>query len=180
MVARPGVFHAGWSSSGVVEAITNYWGYFEPIRQNMPANCSADVQQVIEYIDSKGIYGTESEKQLLKSKFGMPNVTHYDDFASTLRNQLWAWQSISPAGGREEFNDFCNALEVKDGVAAEPSGWGLEHTLDTWGAYETQWVAAFCPGPGSQDDCVGTYDPTLAYYRNTTVDQVWRSWYWLW
>ena len=180
MVARPGVFHAGWSSSGVVEAITYYWGYFEPIRQNMPMNCSADIQQVISYIDSKGIYGTESEKQLLKSKFGMPNVTYYDDFASTLRNQLWTWQSISPVDGREEFNAFCDSLEVKDGVAAGPGGWGLENALDAWGAYETQWVATNCPGSVSQDGCFGTYDPTLAYYHNTKVDQVWRSWFWLW
>ena len=43
MVARPGVFHAAWSSSGVVQATTYYWGYFEPIRQNMPANSSADI-----------------------------------------------------------------------------------------------------------------------------------------
>jgi len=180
MVARPGVFHAGWSSSGVVQAITYYWGYFEPIRQNMPANCSADIQQVIGHIDSKGTYGTEYEKKLLKSKFGMPNVTHYDDFAGTLRNQLGVWQDITPVNGREGFNAFCDALEVKDGVAAGPSGWGLEHALDAWGAFQSKWVATNCDASASQDDCLGTYDPTLDYYHNTTVNQVWRSWYWLW
>ncbi|KAG8840362.1 hypothetical protein FRB91_006173, partial [Serendipita sp. 411] len=46
IVSHPGVFHAGYSSSGVVQAISYYWGYFEPIRQYMPKNCSADVERV--------------------------------------------------------------------------------------------------------------------------------------
>ena len=54
---------------------------------------------MIAYIDLKGTNGTESEKQLLKSKFGMLNVTHYDDFAGALRNQLFTWQDIGPTDG---------------------------------------------------------------------------------
>jgi hypothetical protein len=60
----------------------------------------------------------------------------------TVRNQLWSWQSLTPASGGGEFFEFCNALEVKDGVAAGPSGWGLQHALDAWGAYETIYVAS--------------------------------------
>jgi hypothetical protein len=26
---------------------------------------------------------------------------------------------------------------MKDGTAAGPNGWGLDHALDAWGAYET-------------------------------------------
>jgi hypothetical protein len=33
-------------------AITDFWGYFEPIRQQMPKNCSADVEAVVSHIDS--------------------------------------------------------------------------------------------------------------------------------
>ncbi|KAG6820692.1 hypothetical protein H0H93_013211 [Arthromyces matolae] len=46
MVSRPGVFWAGYASSAVVEAIFDFWRYFEPIRTHMPANCSADVEAV--------------------------------------------------------------------------------------------------------------------------------------
>jgi hypothetical protein len=45
-------FYAGYASSAVVEAITDFWAYFEPIRQQMPKNCSADVEAVISHIDS--------------------------------------------------------------------------------------------------------------------------------
>lgn len=43
MNTKPGVFWAGYSSSGVVQAITDFWGYFEPIRKFGPKNCTADV-----------------------------------------------------------------------------------------------------------------------------------------
>ena len=82
MAARPVVFHAGWSPSGVVQVATYYWGYFEPICQNMPRNCSANIQQVIGYIESKGTY----EKQLLKGKVGMLSAIQNDALVSTLRN----------------------------------------------------------------------------------------------
>jgi hypothetical protein len=49
--SHPDIFYAGYASSAVVEAIEDYWGYFEPIRRYMPQNCSADVEKVIGYVD---------------------------------------------------------------------------------------------------------------------------------
>lgn len=178
MVSHPGVFHAGYSSSGVVQAIDYYYGYFEPIRRNMPRNCSSDVELVIDYMDRTFKDGTKEEKDALKAKFGMSNVTHYDDVASTLRNQFWTWQSLTPLSGGAVFYNFCDALEMKDGVAAGPEGWGLVHALDAWGKYETQYVATFCQDT-PQDECLGTYDSTLAYWHDTKVDQSYRSWQWI-
>jgi hypothetical protein len=48
----------------------------------MPANCSADIQAVIAYVDSIGINGTAAQQAALQAQFGMENVSHYDDFAS--------------------------------------------------------------------------------------------------
>lgn len=177
MNSHPGVFHAGYSSSGVVQAISYYWAYFEPIRQYMPKNCSADVERVINYMDLTFTFGSKKEKKALRAKFGMPNVTHYDDVAGTLRNQLWAWQSLTPASGGGEFFTFCDALEVKNGTAAGPKGWGLEHALDAWGKYETQYVANYCQDT-PQDECLGSYDSTLGYFHDTKVDNAYRSWMW--
>jgi len=58
-LSHPDVFHAGYASSAVVEAINYYWGYFEPIRQNMPKNCTADVERVIDYMDRTFLYGSK-------------------------------------------------------------------------------------------------------------------------
>ena len=54
----------------------------------------------------------------------------------SVRNNLWDWQSLSPATGVEgTFFQFCDALEVKNGTVASESGWGLDHALPAWGAF---------------------------------------------
>jgi hypothetical protein len=58
-----------------------------------------------------------------------------------VRNQLWTWQELSPHSGGAIFFDFCDALEVKNGISAGPNGWGLDHALDAWGNYETYYIS---------------------------------------
>lgn len=53
-----------------------------------------------------------------------------------VRNNLWDWQSLQVTSGPgAQFYNFCDALEVKNGVSAPASGWGLDHALDAWGSY---------------------------------------------
>lgn len=42
---RPYVYRPPIEQANVL--IIDFWGYFEPIREHMPANCSADVQRVV-------------------------------------------------------------------------------------------------------------------------------------
>ncbi|KAG6882043.1 hypothetical protein C0992_012900, partial [Termitomyces sp. T32_za158] len=81
MVNKPGVFWAGYSSSGVVEAILDFWEYFEPVRLNMPQNCSADVQAVIAHVDEVFTGTNETAIQAIKDNFGLGDMTHLDDVA---------------------------------------------------------------------------------------------------
>jgi hypothetical protein len=60
----------------------------------MPRNCSSDVQAVVEHIDEVLSTGTQEEKQSIKDLFGMGNVTHSDDVAGALRNNIWDWQGL--------------------------------------------------------------------------------------
>ncbi|KAF8699317.1 Serine protease S28, partial [Rhizoctonia solani] len=178
MAAKPGVFWAGYSSSGVVQAINWYWGYFEPVRQYMPKNCSADVQKVVNYVDATFTFGKRSEIQALKETLGMGNLSHVDDVAGALRNPLWYWQSLQPGQSDQSFYEFCDALEVKDGVSAGPSGWGLDHALTAYGNYMKTYISEAC-GSSSQEDCLGSYNPNSTYYTDTSIDNSWRSWNWL-
>ncbi|KIJ35161.1 hypothetical protein M422DRAFT_69992 [Sphaerobolus stellatus SS14] len=180
LVNQPGVFWAGYASSGVVEAITDYWAYFEPIRQNMPKNCSADIEAVITHIDSVFTFGTPAAKNQIKAMFGMEDVTHLDDVAGALRNILWDWQSLQPyVGPNATFFQSCDALEVKNGVNAPASGWGLQHALSAWGSYfKNTYLPAIC-GDDNTEDCLGTYNATQSFYTNTTIDDANRSWTWM-
>lgn len=49
----------------------------------MPKNCSADIEAVIAHIDNVFTMGTSQEIQDIKELFGMGDVTHLDDVAST-------------------------------------------------------------------------------------------------
>jgi len=146
--------------------ISNFWAYFEPVRINMPQNCSADVQAVIAHVDNVIIGENAAAIQTLKDSFGMGGVTHLDDFAGackwssrfivpfgqddslTVRNNLWDWQSLQPGSPFGAFFKFCDALEVKNGVSAPITGWGLDHALTAWGDYfKTSYLPkrAHCP-----------------------------------
>ncbi|KAG6885617.1 hypothetical protein C0993_012364 [Termitomyces sp. T159_Od127] len=129
----------GGSYSGALTSWTmvrDFWEYFEPIRLHMPANCSADVQAVIAHVDKTFSGNNATAIQVLKETFGLGNMTHLDDVAGALRNNLWDWQSLQPTTGPGgKFYQFCDALEVKDDVNAPASGWGLDHALAAWGSY---------------------------------------------
>ncbi|KAG6896631.1 hypothetical protein C0992_007037 [Termitomyces sp. T32_za158] len=173
----------GGSYSGALTSWTmvrDFWEYFEPVRLHMPANCSADVQAVIAHVDNTFTGKNTSAIQALKETFGLGNMTHLDDVAGALRNNLWDWQSLQPTTGPGgQFYQFCDALEVKDGVNAPASGWGLDHALAAWGSYfKDTYYAHLCNGADPQT-CLGTYDPTQSYWTDTSVDNAWRSWFWI-
>ncbi len=60
----------------------------------MPKNCSSDVQTVIAHVDEVLTSGSKDEQQVLKNLFGLGELTHNDDVAGALRNNLWDWQSL--------------------------------------------------------------------------------------
>lgn len=60
---------------------SNFWQYFEPVREHMPANCSADVQTVIAHIDKVFTSKNQTAIQEIKELFGLGEMTHLDDVA---------------------------------------------------------------------------------------------------
>ena len=63
--------------------ISDYWRYFEPIRQNMPQNCSADVQAVIAHVDEVFTSNNTDAIQKIKDTFGLGELSHLDDVAGS-------------------------------------------------------------------------------------------------
>ncbi|OJA14041.1 hypothetical protein AZE42_12146 [Rhizopogon vesiculosus] len=180
MVNQPGIFWAGYASSAVVEAITNFYGYFTPILDYMPQNCSSDVQAVIAYLDGMYAVNDTAGIQTLKENFGLGDVEHVDDFADALVENLYDWQSLQPdVGPGAMFFDFCDALEVKDGISAGPGGWGLENAIYAWGNFWNTTYYDYVCGDEDAETCFGTYDTSESYWTDTTVNNAGRSWYWM-
>lgn len=81
--------------------------------EGMPANCSADVQAVVQYVDNVLLNGTAEDKSMLKAMFGAETLVNDDDFASTLASPIFLWQNnqfSTGAGGG--FYEFCDAVEL--------------------------------------------------------------------
>ncbi|EIN10777.1 hypothetical protein PUNSTDRAFT_132850 [Punctularia strigosozonata HHB-11173 SS5] len=173
-------FFIGYASSAVVQNIVDFWGYFEPIRQNMPKNCSADVQAAITHIDKVLTAGSNSSIQSLKATFGLEAVKHNDDAAGALRNNLWDWQALQPdSGPGTQFTEFCDALEVKNGKNAPASGWGTSHAISAWGSYFKNTYLPLVCGDDDRDDCLGTYNTSQSYWTDTSINNSGRSWQWI-
>ncbi|KAG1770250.1 serine carboxypeptidase S28-domain-containing protein [Suillus occidentalis] len=183
---KPGIFWAGYASSGVVEAITfplqnsDYYDYFTPIREYMPQNCSSDVETVISYLDDMYAAGDTTGIQTLKEAFGLGDIVHLEDFATALQYNLFDWQSLQPdVGPGAMFFEFCDALEVKDGVSAGPQGWGLDNAIDSWGNFwNTTYYNHVCANEDAET-CLGTYNTSQSYWTNVTVNNANRSWFWM-
>lgn len=111
-VEAPGTFWAYHASSAVVEAVDDFWHYFVPVQEGMPKNCSADVERVIGHVDKVLVHGGPKEKWALKKKFGLESLTHDDDFASAIESGPWTWQSHSESSGYNDFDEFCDYVEV--------------------------------------------------------------------
>jgi hypothetical protein len=50
-------------------------------------------------------------------------------------------QSLQTGESDQSFYEFCDALEVKNGVSASAAGWGLDHALDAYGNYMKNYVS---------------------------------------
>ncbi|KAF8207136.1 serine carboxypeptidase S28-domain-containing protein [Mycena galopus ATCC 62051] len=159
----PNLFYASYGTSGPVQAISNYYGYFLPVAAGAPQNCSTDMKAVITHWDTVMSTGTEKEQRELLSIFGLQNVTHVVDAASALQLAPWSWQDLAPgAGAAKSFSTyFCDTLEVK-----------------TASLLRLKVTASTCGNPYAGDECWGTFDPTASFYTDIDISNTYRPWMW--
>ncbi|KAH8094922.1 peptidase S28 [Cristinia sonorae] len=176
MVNKPGLFAAGYASSAVVQAISDFWRFWEPVRENMPKNCSADVQAATAFIDQVLGSGNTQNISSLKTSFGLSVLSHHDDFVNAIRYPLITWQGLAPSTGPGgDFYKFCDALELKNGVSAPEGGWGADQAVKNWATYYSK---TYLPNTCDSPSCFDTYNPKSDVYTYTGIDYANRSWMW--
>lgn len=150
-VREPGTFWAYYSSSGVVQAITDFWQYYVPIEEATPRNCSSDISAVINYVDSVLISGTAKQKDDLKAKFYLSGLTDAD-FAEGLARVIWQWQKTQfdteAKEGSVPYFDFCDYVEGvwPNSTAKVPGkeGVGLTKALEGYSKYYREVMVPYC------------------------------------
>ncbi|KAF9256491.1 hypothetical protein L218DRAFT_1081344 [Marasmius fiardii PR-910] len=181
MHSKPGLFHAAWSSSAPVQAIYDFWRYYEPIREHMPQNCSSDVSAVVSYVDKVLSSSDATKIHALKETFGMGDVTDAGYLAYILATPLFHWQKIQPdSGPSTPFGQFCDALEVNErGESAPKDGWGLDHGLSAWGDYYKKvYLPRYCGKDTTIGKCLNSDITVDVNAINTAVGDSNRSWKW--
>ncbi|KAF7596990.1 hypothetical protein BBP40_011356 [Aspergillus hancockii] len=183
----PGTFYAYHATSAPVEAIYDFWQYFDPIRHGMAPNCSKDVSLVANHIDSVGRNGSATEKQALKELFGLSALEHYDDFAAVLPSGPYLWQSNTFATGYSDFFAFCDAVEnVEAGAAIVPGaeGVGLQKALAGYAHWFNSTILPDCASYGYWTDewsleCFNSHNASSPLFTDTSVrNAVDRQWQW--
>lgn len=77
-VGHTSPFWAYYATSGVVEAIGDFWQYFDTVRQATAQNCSTDLINVIQYVDNILQHGTSAQKAALKTPFMLQDLDDAD------------------------------------------------------------------------------------------------------
>ncbi|KKY36474.1 putative extracelular serine [Diaporthe ampelina] len=109
----PDVFWGGISSSGVTEAIIDYWRYLEPIRQYGPADCIWTQQFITDVVDKIFI---DSKNETLKGQFKLffnyATTALDQNFVNNLYAGLYSWQGRNwdSTIGSGTFSNWCKLI----------------------------------------------------------------------
>ena len=199
----PDVFWGAISSSGVTEAIEEYWEYYEPIKQYGLPECVWTTQILTNAVDRILIESqNRTLRSQLKSAFGSAEVRHDADFANLLTHGFLHWQvrNWDPAVGSpgpmyyygnlthtsllytSESNLTSSIIELLAAV-----GYGGNSTLVTrmlnWIGYTKTVVSTITSssslGPSLKDNTANINDPFTAnlseFSTEDSLDTGWRS-----
>ncbi|KAH7109986.1 serine-type peptidase-like protein [Dactylonectria macrodidyma] len=162
---EPGTFWAYHGTSGVVQAVGDFWQYFRPVMEATPRNCSKDLGKVINYIDHVLLHGSKTEKKKLKAKFLLSGLEDAD-FASALENGPWSWQSTQfyseKVQGYNSYHQFCDYIENvwpnSTKSVPGPEGVGRVRALEGYAKWAREvLVPGYCDS-GPYDDWKGEYN----------------------
>ncbi|KAI4200737.1 MAG: hypothetical protein LQ350_003754 [Teloschistes chrysophthalmus] len=110
-VLYPEVYYGTISSSGVTEAIWDFWRYYEPVRKYGPPDCIDKQTKLINVVDNILQNNTKYTAQLKKA-FGMESITYDDDFAQVLSYPIGGWQGRNwdPEINDPSFYEYCSNI----------------------------------------------------------------------
>ncbi|KAI1097323.1 peptidase S28 [Jackrogersella minutella] len=192
-VLYPDVYYGAISSSGVPEAIWDYWKYFEAATVYGPPACVETTRKLTHIIDNI-LIGQKGSDYVgkLKAAFGLPNVTYDNDFASAINGGIYSLQSLNwdPTQSSDDFFVYCSNVS-SDSVlfpATEARRASVEDLIKV-GGYEAELdtlatrflnyigyvnMTSVSRCSGSQDACYSTHDSE--FYSQFDLAQTWRLW----
>ncbi|KAJ2916578.1 hypothetical protein MD484_g3859, partial [Candolleomyces efflorescens] len=182
MEQHPGVFWASYSSSGALQPKIDFWQYWSPIEQYLPANCTADIKAVVSLIDGVIDSGNQTRMTEIQTQFGLGSLRTID-FLNTMNVPLRTWQTLQPASSRNSLiYPFCDALETEGAQVAGAEGWGAEIALPKFSDIFRNIITSLCGGttPQALERCQSRLPIGFngTRYASTEIDDNQRPWMW--
>ncbi|ETN42605.1 uncharacterized protein HMPREF1541_01762 [Cyphellophora europaea CBS 101466] len=187
-VVYPDITWGAISSSGVTEAIYDYWQYYEPIRIYGPQDCISTQQKLMNVLDNILVANDTQTIQDLKSAFGLQNLTDNQDFANQISFGIQGWQSRNwdPEVNSPSFDEYCRNItsselqwpatgELASNASAlvEAGGWGNESDtlqnpmLNLIGWINDTYVSS-CES--TQNECFSMTNGTSKMYTDKSIE----------
>ncbi|KAF9449108.1 hypothetical protein P691DRAFT_813128 [Macrolepiota fuliginosa MF-IS2] len=187
-ILYPDLVWGSIASSGVTHAAIENWQYMEVIRNAADPTCSSHLVASVNVIDTillSGIF-----KKQLKGLFGLADLQHDQDFASTISGPLGSWQSKNwdPAVDSTSFDKFCTAINAPlrnisaqavelpfghpERMVEVEEGFSLDLSVLNYASYIKNHTTSRCTT--NVEECFGTFNDTV--YQETGLDQTWRLW----
>ncbi|KAL8865335.1 MAG: hypothetical protein Q9198_009371 [Flavoplaca austrocitrina] len=174
----PDVYYGTISSSGVTQAIWDFWRYYEPIREYGPPNCISIHTKLINVVD---IILQNNKKYIpqLKVAFGLEGITYDDDFAQVLSYPIGGWQGRNwdPEVNDPSFNEYCGNITYPSLInnASANATASIRELLHA-GGYSDYNSALTIPMVNFINYIKTTYvSPVLNSDENQTVDQTYST-----
>ncbi|KAK7690876.1 hypothetical protein QCA50_005978 [Cerrena zonata] len=174
-VLYPDIVFGAIASSGVTFATIDNWQYYDIIRRFADQDCIKQVETTVLELDK--LLSSNSTRSLIQGFFGVPNITHVEDVGNLISFPLGNWQNNNwdSAVGSTGFADFCTALGKPDSNKVEiTKGISVSSATVNYASYINKTFVPSCRGSQTQDDCFGSFDPTI--YQATDLSQTWRLW----
>jgi hypothetical protein len=182
------------SSSGVTEAVWDYWKYYEPHRVYAPHAGVVALQKLTNIVDNI-LMTNKKYTPALKAAFGLNTLTRDTDFAYVLSYGIGYWQSLNwdPADSDPTVFEFLGnisstkalfpstaGLKTEVQKLIKAGGWSKELSALTnpmlnYIGWMNETFVSGCQGSKEiQEHCFTSYNVT--YYKQDSLDADWRSW----
>lgn len=120
LVEYEGLLWGGIGSSGVIHAVHTYPEWYNPIQKYAPGDCVADINAIVDKMDSLISSNNTVAIQQLKDIFGLGSLTDIRDFANTIAFPIGGpmfyptntWQELNwyPPYDSRDFFYFCDSI----------------------------------------------------------------------
>ena len=188
-VEYPELYWGAISSSGVTEAIYDFWEYNEPIREYGPPMCVAAHQKLLNVVDTVLMKENKTLTMELKTTMGMEGLTNDKDFANVAGYAFQYWQNRNwdPQVDDLTFDQYCGNITSQEktfpvkttpltkNVTAvlEQSAWANETKELTipmlnYIGWINETFLATCEG--SISECWGESNATSTMYTDKSLD----------